>query len=380
MIQWTNELFETIHNDRHNIFVGADLSWIESRKFNDLALGALEAQAGSDDGAARLRDEIKRRLPTLRPKRPTVSGLRRATPEAGTVLRCGSMELGIDNASGAIAHLSFGGVGAQVWAAGTQNAFLFDLRYQTYNDRSNLTCNESGCPNPVFGSWSPELVSLHHNCSAGPAGCSSCQVVAEARFNETWSGKFGSPTTVYTEMTLRPATREISIALKLFNKTTTRLPETTVLVFNPQLAAARESFGWSMDILGRWVNPYDVAGGGVKHMHSIWKGVKYAADDGNSSVGLHIDSLDAAMACPLIIMRDDQGRPGARPPGARASKTAARNLDGSGWTCDNGWGGDNTDAPLARNATPGARGVGGMSIQLHSNRMGISGFADWCVA
>ena len=112
-------------------------------------------------------------------------------------------------------------------------------------------------------------------------------------------------------------------------------------------------------------------------MHSVWKGVKYTADDGNSSVGLHLDSLDAAMACPLIFMRDDQGRPGARPPGAKASKTAERNLDGSGWTCDNGWGGDNTDAPLARNATPGSRGVGGMSIQLHSNRMGISGFADW---
>ena len=100
------------------------------------------------------------------------------------------MELGIDNATGAIAHLNFGGAGAQVWASGARNATLFDLRYQTYNDRSNLTCNETGCPNPIFGSWSPELVSLHHNCSA--SGCSSCRVVAESRFNETWSGKFGS--------------------------------------------------------------------------------------------------------------------------------------------------------------------------------------------
>lgn len=329
---------------------GADLSWIESRKFNDLALGALDAQASSDDGAARLADEIKRRLPTLRPKRSSLIGLRQAS-ELDEVLRCGSMELGVDNSSGAIAHLSFGGVGAQVWAMGTKNATLFDLRYQTYNDRTNLTCNESGCPNPVFGSWSPELVSVHHNCSV--SGCSLCRVVAKSRFNETWSGKFGSPTTVYTEMTMRPGTREISIALKLFNKTTTRLPESTVLIFNPQLAAVRETYGWSMDILGRWLSPYDVAGSGVKAMHSIWTGVKYVEDGGNSSVGLHIDSLDAAMACPLIFMRDDQGRPGARPPGAKASKTAARNLDGSGWTCDSGWGGDYTDAPLARNATPG---------------------------
>ena len=74
---------------------------------------------------------------------------------------------GLDPVSGGISELSFhhssdgfdsdggGGGGAVVpplpesWASET--AQLLDLRYMTYNDRSNLTCKEPGCPNPVPG-------------------------------------------------------------------------------------------------------------------------------------------------------------------------------------------------------------------------------------
>lgn len=170
------------------------------------------------------------------------------------------MELGMDNESGVITHLVFdAAVSTTTWAAGPA-AGLMDLRYMTYggNDRANLTCNESGCPNPVFSSNRPTLKAIHTNCSVstGAADCSVCRVVAVSEYNETLSGKYGSPTTIYTELMLIPGSREVSVHLKLFNKTTTRLPEATVVVFNPQLASSsfsRDNFTWGMDILGGWV-------------------------------------------------------------------------------------------------------------------------------
>ena len=112
----------------------------------------------------------------------------------------------------------------------------------------------------------------------------------------------------------------------------------------------------------------------VKQFHAIWTGVKFAKSD-SSVPGLFIESLDAAMACPLIFQRDENGTAGAIPPGASYANPI--DLDGSGWACANNWGGDNLPDELSRIATPHTRGVGGMAIQLHCNTMGISGFAQW---
>jgi polygalacturonase len=309
---WSNARFAEIHNDRTNVFTGADLSWIEARKFNALAIGALEAQAGSDKGAASLASAIKAALPTLRPRQSSTVGLTKLA-SLGEVIKCGGLELGFDSKNGAIAHLSFGsGSPQQPWA--TANATLLDLRYMTYNDRANLTCNESGCPNPIPGSWKPTLATVHHNCS-GPAGsCTSCRVVTETAWNATLSGKYGSASRVVTEYTLTPGDSKLSVQLKLFNKTTTRLPEATVLLFQPHrvagTAAARHDYGWAMDVLGGWVDPYDVLSGGQQWAHAIWSGVKYAAKRGSSATGLFIDSLDAAMACPMIAQWHSQCGPG----------------------------------------------------------------------
>ena len=208
------------------------------------------------------------------PPRPQVSstaGLTKAT-SLDQLLRCGAAELSFDDKSGAIAHLKFqSGSAAGVWA--TAGAPLFDLRYMTYTDRSNLTCttnttkgHEQVCANPVAGSWSPSFVSVHHNCSASP--CTSCRIVTESRFNSTLNGgKYGAPSTVWTEFTLVPAERQVSVVLKLFGKTSTRLPESTVLIFQPQkVMPRREGYGWAMDVLSSWVDPYDVASGGEQQV------------------------------------------------------------------------------------------------------------------
>ena len=117
-----------------------------------------------------------------------------------------------------------------------------------------------------------------------------------------------------------------------------------------------------MDVLGSAVDPYDVDPKGTNWGHAIWHGVQLTANNGDSSRGLHVQSLDAAMACPLIYQRDMQGKPTA---------AAGGGLNGSNRACD-GWQGS-----LNRSAAPHTPGVGGMGLQLHSNRMGISGFAQW---
>lgn len=189
-------------------------------------------------------------------------------------------------------------------------------------------------------------------------------VVVESSFNETLSGLYGAPSTIFTELTLRSTSRTLGVALKLFNKTTTRLPESMVVHFSSESVAttADSGYGWAMDVLGSAVDPYDVDPKGTNWGHAIWHGVQLTANNGDSSRGLHVQSLDAAMACPLIYQRDMQGKPTA---------AAGGGLNGSNRACD-GWQGS-----LNRSAAPHTPGVGGMGLQLHSNRMGISGFAQW---
>eukprot|EP01052_Picozoa_sp_SAG31_P004890 SAG31_NODE_208_length_20313_cov_6.143119_7_plen_115_part_00 len=97
---WSNAEFAKIHNDRNNLFTGADLSWIEARKFNELAIGALEAQAHSDSGAAGLASLIKTKIATLRPRITSTAGLVKASQTNDTI-NCGQMQVRFDATSGA---------------------------------------------------------------------------------------------------------------------------------------------------------------------------------------------------------------------------------------------------------------------------------------
>eukprot|EP00662_Eupelagonemidae_sp_cell21_P031234 gene31234-17669_t len=101
-----------------------------------------------------------------------------------------------------------------------------------------------------------------------------------------------------------------------------------------------------MDVLGGWVAP----GGTNQWQRGVWRGVRYTSGNGSGTSGLHVDSLDAAMAMPIVA--------------------------GAGLV------GDST--PMGEGA-PGGQGgtitgpemVDGMAMSLHQNLMPISGFAQW---
>ena len=130
-------------------------------------------------------------------------------------------------------------------------------------------------------------------------------------------------------------------------------------------------------MLGGWVDPYDVLSGGAQYSHAIWSGVRWSAEEGNGTTGLYIESLDAAMACPLIAQWNIS---------SHKQQTYPQTLMGDGSTnpCDtDGLNGPGGQQQLNRTGgCPTAHacrsyGIGGMALQLHSNRMGISGFAQW---
>ena len=118
-------------------------------------------------------------------------------------------------------------------------------------------------------------------------------------------------------------------------------------------------------------------------MHAVWSGVRYSASHGSSSSGLYIDSLDAAMACPLTAQWNFTS-------GELIGDGTDRPCDTNGLNGPNGQQQLNRSCPTAqvdpkkgqRHCCPTAHscrsfGVGGMALQLHANRMGISGFPQW---
>ena len=220
----------------------------------------------------------------------------------------------------------------------------------------NLTCNTS-CPNPVDGAWSPTLLGLWAETSAA-APEKTCRVVIQLGFNETLHLKYGAPSTVFVEYLVEPRARRVQATLTWHNKTTTRLPEAMTLFVTPQ---QRPGYRWELDSLGEWLSPANVTVGGEQYQHAVWSGVRYTTSDPASvrAPGLWITTQDAAMACPVL---NSAGK-------VAVNTTRVKNC----FMVDDGARRQKNGADSSLNDTM----IDGMGINLHNNKMGISGFAQW---
>jgi len=344
MAHWSNAQFAAVHNARRNKFDQGDLSWIEARAFNALALGALPADHP-------LGKDVRSRLAQLAPREPATAGL---TPvpaaQSGRPISCAGSTIAFGS-DGALSALSFGSeAGRQPWASPT--ATLFALTYTTYNKmepwdaRVNMTCSEPGCANPEDRVWRPRLTALWHNGSAVNSTGGACRVVAELAFDDEAHRKYGAPLRTLTEYTLGAS--GLGASVTWWNKSATRLPESLMMGFAPP---RRAGYGWAMDVLGEWVRPDEVLGqGGTAQLQrGIWRGARYTSDNGTAAAGLSVDSLDAAMACPIVPSLGSRVLGNATPIGEGNPQVAA--------------------------LTPDL--VGGMAFSLQHNLMPISGFAQW---
>ena len=365
---WSNAQFARVHNGATNAFFQGDYSWIEARKFNALALEALGEYGG-------LAEEIRRELDELaawKRRPPSTDGLARVpVVGAGAPISFGGMEIGLAR-DGSLGFVRLGeGKGDSVWADGSNNnSGLFQLAYVTYNaaekwdGKVNLSCAEAGCANPEDKVWAPRLDGLWHNCSGGGGGgggkepaaaAASCRVVTRATFNTTAHDKYGAPTAVWGAYTLEPrrnASGSIAGALSWFDKRTTRLPESIMVSFRPK---RRAGFRFEMDVLGEWVATSEVAAGTTNPwQRAVWRGVRYVDARGQ---GLTVETLDAALACPIV-------------PGVGLLGDASPM--GEGNPAFPAGGGRRRQQQQQQHAA-----VQGVSINLLNNLMPISGFAQW---
>ena len=288
-IYWANEQFATIHNTAHNIYHGADDSWLEDRLFNRLAVEAVPA---SHPLAAMLHAELAALEPLLpaAPARPLTPG---APPPT---LTCRGAEVRF-TASGSIASLSFGGAGHAAWTG------LMDLRYITSRHCGSCTCKEAGCANPVPGAWAPSLLGVWSQSpssggGAAAGGAGGCHISLELGFNETLARKYGAPARVIVRYELDPDARRLNATLTWLNKTATRLPEALTLFHRP---APRAGHAWAVDTLGEWVSPANVTPGGEQWKHAVWSGIRYASSTPKTSHASDASSGAAAVATAAAV-------------------------------------------------------------------------------
>ena len=372
---WANERFASVHSSKHNVFHGADDSWLEDRLFNRLAIEAVPA---AHPLAAALRAELAALEPALpgSQARPLAPG---APPPMLTCRGATGASAGARfTASGSIASLSFGGAGRAAWTR------LMDLRYVTSSKCGTCTCEEAGCANPVPGAWAPSLLGVWSAAQPPPSGLGAaaggaaaggaggCEISLELGFNETLSRKYGAPARVIARYRLDPDARRLEASLTWLNKSATRLPEALTLFHRP----ARAGHAWAVDTLGEWVSPANVTPGGEQWMHAVWSGIRYASIGPESASGraptaaaaaaarpgLYVSSLDAGMACPVLNTAANR----TLAPDEAMQMACFEYEDFVRHTLHS------TRAPQLSDAA-----IDGLGINLFNNRLGISGFPQW---
>ncbi len=334
-----------VHNSRTNIFQFGELSWLEARIFNSLAIAAAPPV---------LKTSIERRLGAIVAKEavPTasVTGMTKLA-DPGMPVACGDAAVTFDVATGSLSQLRLGS-GGQSW-----HGSLLRYTYVTYADDETWDGRKDvkKLAQAEDKVWSANISAVYH----GPHPSGQCRIVAELSMNPEAHAKYGAPSTAWLEMFLDPDASTLDATFQFRKKKTTRLAESMVVSFVPTAAESDTDYHWSMDILGEWVRPEEVVQGGNYYSHAINTGVKYAANRSltpnrrSLSGGLLIETLDAGMALPM-----------AKPAGASNDplQLGGSNPMGEGF-------------PSTPVMSPDR--LTGMAVSLYQNLMPISGFAQW---
>ena len=184
-----------------------------------------------------------------------------------------------------------------------------------------------------------------------------CRLVVQVEFNNTLHQEFGAPATALLSYAVNPDEKRIDVNLTWQNKTSTMMPEATTVFHRPSL---KPGYRWSYDSLGEWVGFSNVTQGGERYMHAAWTGIRYGAADphaASTAASLQLRTWDAGMVCPVLNDRWD--------PSLTPEIALERNCFEYG------------KLRQAELHPVNDSMIGGMGINLHNNRMGISGFAEW---
>eukprot|EP01052_Picozoa_sp_SAG31_P013137 SAG31_NODE_784_length_12112_cov_10.538666_13_plen_369_part_00 len=248
-------------------------SFVDQRRFIDRAVAALEDMP--------LRKECEAALVDSEPMIPVVSALASFIVGPHPITLAHGIEVTF-NASGAIVGLSRNGGRAiastdfpiGLYSYAKHSGAVLDRWGSTYGLEACSTgcghCSFSKCNYPTFikqGVWSAKVASAWSNVDSG-------LFVFNLTFGSTGqldSPKFGAP--AFSMLTVKvsapsddPHAVQIEYDLSWFGKPATRAAESLWFTVSPR-GYSRE--GWTMDKLGRWVDPLWVPVNGSRTRHAV---------------------------------------------------------------------------------------------------------------
>jgi len=269
-------------------------SWIEQRSFIYNSISELPTNYP-------LVAQIEQEFSALIPKIPSTSGFQQIT-DFSTVFQAGRFKVSFGSSStqgtGAIFYLIDTTTG-YVWA-NTDNT-LGQFLYQTFNqtDFDNFLNNYYGLykdpydftkmniteANPLHLNINPTLVSLWEQTQG-----STTTFLLELSMPSVTYTNYGAPVTLWFEYIFIQNSPNFTLSAQLFNKTSTRMPESIWVVFDPITVNASV---WTIDKIGSQISPLDFIVGGSNHLHGSWNGVSYEYN----SRSVQINSPDVAVIC-----------------------------------------------------------------------------------
>ena len=297
-------------------------SYVEERNW-----GIYYAHQALDDHP--LRSEVSAALEELRPRRLdlTVGGWQQVRSLTKR-FELGRWSVGFNHSTGAINHLvDTQPNGGRVWAdAGHQ---LGEYVYQTFttHDHNVVFMNEymsAASYNPTMGAslncdfgkcgmQSTERLDLRttllglwaapdsgNNCSEGFVEGPCHRFALHLGMPDHAHTEYGAPRELWMTVDVPTSGARLAITVDMFNKTSTRLVESSSVRFVPApLAAAAETDKLTMQVskLGSWVDPADVALNGSRHLHGLddTGGVGFFASNG--TLAARIITVDGSTSC-----------------------------------------------------------------------------------
>ena len=167
--------------------------------------------------------------------------------------------------------------------------------------------NEYGKP-PSFMKAIPTPKHQLRAPQLGAVWVSSSEILVELSFAADLHKVYGAPETAWLHISFPDADR-IDLALSVFNKTATRLPEAAFFTFNP---VGSGHATWHHSKLGEWSSPLDVADGASHGLHYVdERGVRFQLPSGRigqiSSMDVGLLRWDRPLPFPTPVYRDVLG-------------------------------------------------------------------------
>jgi hypothetical protein len=153
--------------------------------------------------------------------------------------------------------------------------------------------------NPVNRTWVPSVSALYRSTTQ----TQGCQFVAALQLDPVTVSQYGGATGLWLTLTIdgdaSTAAPTVGIEVSMFNKTATRLAESSWLKTQINVGDNPSGQGWALDVLGYPVDPLSVVPMGTKHTHAVDSGVTYNANGAKAGAPVvNITTLDAFLVAP----------------------------------------------------------------------------------